>query len=281
MKLSLSVRIAETAAKDRLTIAFDALARLAVQHGYHAICLRPSVVGVKTPPSERMSVWQTLNTLGLAVSMVTTDISVPLNNDHGPDSLRDISPHLDVARSLGANLIRVCMKHDDDIPWAQRAADQARERGIRLAHQCHTDSLFETVAGSLDVIKRVGRQNFGIIYEPANLMLCGEEYGPRTLKQLGPHIMNVYVQNHRMSLTGKTSLPTRVRGEVRYDPIPLWEPGGVDFKSVFDGLAGIGYNGYVTVHQAYAALMGPAEAAAKSAEFLRRVGKFDSAKAEK
>ena len=275
MKLSLSVRIAETAAKDRLTIAFDELAKLAVQHGYHAVCLRPSVVGVQTPESERLSLRQTLNTLGLAISMATTDISVPLNNDHGPDSLREISPHMDVAESLGANLIRVCMKHADDIPWAQRAADQARDRGIRLAHQCHTDSLFETVAGSLDVVKRVGRQNFGIIYEPANLMLCGEDFGPRTLKQLAPHIMNVYVQNHRMSSSGKTSLPTRVRGEVRYDLIPLWESSGVDFRSVFDGLAEIKYDGYVTVHQAYAEIMGPAEAAEKSAKFLRKLAKFD------
>lgn len=277
MKLSLSVRIAETASKDRLTIEFDELARLAVRHGYHSMCLRPSVVGVTTPLTVRATLRRILDDLRLAVSMATTDIAVPLNNEHGPDSLRDIGPHLDVAAMLGTKLIRICMKHEDDIPWAQRAADQARERGIRLAHQCHTDSLFETIAGSLAVIKRVGRANFGLIYEPANLMLCGDEYGPKALKQLAPHIMNVYVQNHRMNSTGNTSLPTRVRGEVRYDMISLWEPGGVDFRAVFDGLAGIGYNGYVTVHQAYAEIMGPDEAAAKSAEFLRHVAKFDPA----
>ena len=49
MKLSLSVRIAETATKDRLTIGFDELAKLARQHGYHAVCMRPSVVGTSTP----------------------------------------------------------------------------------------------------------------------------------------------------------------------------------------------------------------------------------------
>ena len=71
------------------------------------------------------------------------------------------------------------MKVEADIPWAQRAADEAAERGIRLAHQSHTQSLFETVEGSIDVLKRVGRQNFGIIYEPANLDLCGQDYGVR------------------------------------------------------------------------------------------------------
>ncbi|MEZ4729587.1 MAG: hypothetical protein R3E79_20855 [Caldilineaceae bacterium] len=66
------------------------------------------------------------------------------------------------------------------------AADEARERNIRLAHQSHTQSIFETVAGSLDILQRVGRPNFGIIYEPANLALCGEAYGPATLRPFSP-----------------------------------------------------------------------------------------------
>jgi sugar phosphate isomerase/epimerase len=276
MKLSLSVRIAETAAKDRLTVSFEHLARLALHCGYHAVCLRPSVVGANTPADGRRVVRTTLDHLNLPVSMATTDIAVPLNNEHGPDMLRDIEPHLNVAQQFGTGLIRVCMKCEDDISWAQRAADQARERGIRLAHQCHTDSLFETVSGALDVIARVARANFGIIYEAANLMLCGEDYGPDSVRRLAPHIMNVYVQNHRMSEAGKSSLPTRVRGVVRFDATPLWDPsGGVDFTDVFRALADVKYDGYVTVHQAYAELMGPDAAAQKSAEFLRGVGHFD------
>jgi sugar phosphate isomerase/epimerase len=278
MKLSLSVRIAETPAKDRLTIEFDALARLAVKHGYHAICMRPSVVAVNTSESVRSMVRQGVERLGLAVSMATTDIAVPLNNEHGPDSLREIGPHLDVAASLGSKLIRVCMKNNGDIPWARRAADQARERGISLAHQCHTDSLFETVAGSLDVIQQVDRPNFGIIYEPANLMLCGENYSRDAIRQLAPHIMNVYVQNHRVNPGGKQSISTRVRGEVRFDLTPLWDMAngtGVMFADVFAGLGQIEYEGYVTVHQAFAELMEPAEAAEKSGSFLRSMAKFE------
>src|SRR5262249_22180413 len=107
-----------------------------------------------------------------------------------------------------------------------------------------------------------------------NLMLCGERYGPDTLKRLAPHIMNVYVQNHRLNPKGKEALPTRARGEVRYELIPLWQAGGIDFRAVFDGLAEIRYDGYVTVHQAYAELMGQKEAAEKSARFLRTMGAF-------
>jgi hypothetical protein len=38
------------------------------------------------------------------------------------------------------------------------------------------------------------------------------------------------------------------------------------------GLQTIGYDGFVTVHQAYAELMGPVEATVKSADYLRSLG---------
>ena len=41
------------------------------------------------------------------------------------------------------------------------------------------------------------------------------------------------------------------------------------------GLKAIGYDGYFTVHQAYAELMGPREAAVRSAEYLRTFGCFE------
>ncbi len=262
MKLSLSVRIAEAASKDRMTMPLDAFAVLARDVGYDAVCLRASAVGVQSPRQAILDCRRLLDDLKMPVSMVTTDVHVPLNDDHGPDNLRDFGPHLDVAEMLGANLVRVCMKRDEDIDAARVASDQARERAIRVAHQCHHGSLFETVPQILDTVERVGRSNFGVIYEPANLMLCGEAYGRETLERLAPHIMNVYVQNHRIADEGDVVVDTRARGQVRYVDLPLWESGGVDFHEVFAGLKAIHYDGFVTVHQEFARLM-PAEQAAR------------------
>jgi sugar phosphate isomerase/epimerase len=268
MQLSLSVRVAEADTKDRMTIGFAEFARLAQRTGYAAVCMRASAGGVQTPLAEVQSMRRLLDDLGLRVSMATTDFDVPRNNDQGPDNLRRIGPHLDVAQALGANLIRVCMKREDDIAAARRAADEAAERGIRLAHQCHTNSLFETVDQIVDVLSRIDRENFGLIYEPANLMLCGQPYHQSTLQRFAPWLMNVYVQNHRLAPDGPVCLPTRVRGDVRYHDIPLWQPGGVDFAAVLSGLRSIGYEGYITVHQQFARLMGADEAAEKSYDFL-------------
>ena len=127
-----------------------------------------------------------------------------------------------------------------------------------MAHQSHTRSLFETVDGSIDVLKRVGRNNFGIIYEPANLDLCGQDYGPRNAQTgFSPYLFNVYLQNHVRRPDGKTHLETWIRGDVPHDPIRLQDEGGIDFSLMFQGLAEIGYNGYVTVHQAFTEIMEP------------------------
>jgi sugar phosphate isomerase/epimerase len=269
MKLSLSVRIAEAASKTRLNVPFAELVGLAAELGYEAVCMRASAGGVQTPRDELQRMRDAVESAGLIVSMVTADFDVPLNNDRGPDSLRNIGPSLDVAEALGCDLIRVCLKTPDDIDHARRAADQAAQRGIRLAHQCHTTTLFERVEPSLGVLRQIGRPNFGLIYEPANLMLCGEPYGAATLRTFEPWLMNVYVQNHVIEADGPVELETWCLGPRRFRHIPLWERGGVDFEQVFAGLRAIGYGGYVTVHQAYAELMGPREAAVESARYLR------------
>lgn len=120
------------------------------------------------------------------------------------------------------------------------------------------------------------RPNFGITYEPANLELCGQDYGAATLQALAPWIFNVYVQNHRLHAGGADRIETWCRGPVPFDQIPLWEGGGIDFPLIFRLLAVLGYDGWVTVHQASAALGGAGEAARRSAAYLRGLGSFDA-----
>lgn len=277
MKLSLSVRVAEAPGSKEETIrSFDEVAELAAQIGYRAVCMRASQGGTQTPLQQITAIRQKARDCNLAVSMVTGDFPIPINNDQGPTALRNITPHLDLTELLGADLIRIAMKREEDIVWAQRASDEARERDIRLAHQSHTLSLFETVVGSIDVLKRVNRPNFGIIYDPANLDLCGQDYGVETLRQFSPYLFNVYLQNHVRRPDGRSRIETWIQGTVVYDPIRLQDSGGIDFPLVFDGLAEINYDGYVTVHQAFTEIMTPEDAAQQSYEYLTQLSDFGS-----
>ena len=271
MQLSLSVRIVEAACKTKLNLPFAELVSIAAETGYDAVCMRASAGGVQMPLDELRRMRETVEAHGLHVSMVTADSDVPLNNSDGPNSLRDIGPSLDVARALGCDLIRVCLKTDVDIPYAREAARQAADYGIRLAHQCHTTSIFEQVDQILTNIEAIGQPNFGLIYEPANLMLCGESCGAETLRQLAPNIMNIYIQNHRLDPDGPVSLPTYCRGEVCFHHLPIWENGGVDSAAVFEGLREIDWAGHFTIHQAEGieTVEGARAYAKRCAEFVR------------
>jgi sugar phosphate isomerase/epimerase len=276
VKLSVSTRVAESFANKReATVELADLAEIAAREGYHAVCMRASQVGVDSSGKEVRSAAEVLVEHGLSVSMVTGDFPIPENSEDGPGALRNITPYLDLADGLDCDLLRICMKTADDLEWARRAADEAQERGLRLAHQCHNSSLFETVDESLEVLRSIGRPNFGLIYEPANLELCGQDYGPDTLDAFAPWLFNVYLQNQRLHADGADTMNTWARGPVPFDQIPLWEEGGVDFAAIIGKLGSLGYDGCVTIHQASAGLGGAEEAARRSAAYLRTLGPFD------
>lgn len=275
--LSLSVRIAEGfLSKEQAMMDLPSLARLARDAGYQALCMRGSQLHVRTDRTVVASAAATLREAGLSVTMVTGDFDIVYNNDDGPRCLRAIGPYLDLAAALGASMVRVALRKEDDIAHARRAADEAAERGIRLVHQCHIQSLFETVDGIVATLGAIDRPNFGLIFEAANLELCGQDYGLETVRRLSPWIFNVYLQNQRVHGDGRVRLDTWTRGAVRFDVIPICESGGIDFGRVFDALAGIGYAGPVTVHQSAPESGSALEAARSTAGFLnhhiRRVG---------
>lgn len=275
MKLSLSVRVGEKYTdKRQAAIPLNELADIAVDTGYHALCMRASQIGIHTPRDEIAAQAFLLRKRNLRVSMITGDFPIPENTDDGPQALRNIGPHLDLAEALNSHLVRVALRKEEDIIWAQRAADAARERGITLTHQCHNRSLFERIDETLEVLRRIGRPNFGLTYEPANLECCGQAYGRETLKRFAPYLVNVYLQNQRLDPVGQSVMKTWCRGDVLFDQIPLWDSSGIDFPAIMAALQDLGYTGYVTVHQA--ALTTPREDAGRSARYLRSIGDFEA-----
>ncbi|MCG8600348.1 MAG: sugar phosphate isomerase/epimerase [Verrucomicrobiales bacterium] len=275
MNLSVSCRIAEGfLSKEEAIMTLEELADLAVSAGFQSLCMRASQIGVQSSAEEVERAREILDSRQLGVSMISGDFDIVYNNEKGPDCLRKITPYLDLAERLGSSLIRVCLKEQDDIAPARSAADEARERGIQLAHQCHIGSIFETVDQIIESLDAIDRPNFGLIYEAANLEQCQQDYGPDTIRRLAPWIRNVYLQNQRLDAEGAVTLETRCAGPVSFDIIEIPEAGGIDFASVFDGLKQVGYEGPITVHQSAPedGATSPLESAVKTADFLRRFG---------
>jgi sugar phosphate isomerase/epimerase len=230
-------------------MSLSELCELAVDSGYQAICLRPSQVSIHCAPEKIAVAAETIRDRGLSVSMISGDVDIVYNNDRGPNCLRNIRPHLQLAAAFGATMIRVCIKSMDDLRDARRAADQAAEFGCTLLQQCHVQSPFETVDQIEDNLRRIDRPNFGLIYEAANLQQCGQDYGAVTIARLAPWIRNVYLQNQRLSVTGGVTLDNWTHGKIAFDVIEIPDNRGLDFKAIMAALTAGGYDGPITVHQ--------------------------------
>lgn len=251
MQLSLSGRIVEAEhIKTDAALGFSTFAELAARVGFRAVCVRSTHLNSTTPLERAREMREILKGHGLVASMVMLDSRVA-SQGTAPDAaapLRNITPTLERATAIGSDMIRVAIKDVADIVWAQRAADEARKHGIRLAHQNHTKTPFETVADCVEMFERIDRPNFGLIAEPANFMLCGEDYGPDALKPLGDSIFNVYVQNLRVSDSGSSTIETN-HGTVKYERLVIGDADGVDLPHFCEGLQAIGYEGFVTSNQ--------------------------------
>lgn len=250
MQLSLSTRIGESFKDKRsLSMPFPEIVSVARAAGYQGICLRAAVAGVESPPERVAEVRALTQGAGLAVSMVTGDIHLAANDEHATDALRNITPYLDLAEAVSSRRIRVMIQREADLPYACRAADEANERGVLLCHQLHGNTLFERVNECVDLVRRINRRNFGLTFEPANLLGVGDDYGVEQIQRLGESIFNVYLQNFRLDPAGTTVFKTR-RGPVSVTLLPLADTRGVSLDRVFAGLEAIRYDGWVTVHSA-------------------------------
>jgi sugar phosphate isomerase/epimerase len=303
IKLSLSGRISEPIGQvtDLKPLTYDEFLQVAKTTGYDAICLRPLQCSISTPLEEMIEMARKTREAGLKVSMVTCDTDQPPNNDCSPFALLNITPRLAMAEIFGTKLIRCQIKRPEHLGWAQRACDEAKERGLSIVHLSHPGSLFSNVDDTIDCLKRINRPNFGLTYEPVNWMDDTKGYGPDVIRSVAPWILNVYSQNQRVLEGGmrtraplpsgpqQASIETCVvaagRGGIRHvqaTPVPgppggaansrnlaLWEPGGIDFDAVFRGLHEIGYTGYFTVHSRTSQGIPPLDLATRSFEFLK------------
>ncbi|HET7768676.1 MAG TPA: sugar phosphate isomerase/epimerase [Chloroflexota bacterium] len=246
---ALSTRLAEPPGrKDAALVPLGEFARLARGMGYRALSVRASQVSIGSSEEEVERARRALDEAGVGVVMVTGTVSLAANDTRATEPLRNITPHLDLAERLGSRLVRVMLQREEDIPFATRAAAEAGERGMKLAHQTHIGTLCETVDGTLEVLERVGSPHFGITFEPSNLLVSGSIWGREAVKRLAPRVVNVYLQNWRAHAGGALTLQLNA-GPVKADQIALDDASGVDYVEVFDALREIGWEGYVTVHQ--------------------------------
>jgi len=181
--------------------------------------------------------------------MVTGDVPLAANTGDVARILRDPKPYGTLAQRLGCDLLRVMVRTDNEVETLQQACDLVAEQGIRLAHQTHYYTLCETVDQTLDIVGRVDRPNFGVTFEPANLLLCGSEYGRRAIERLAPYLFNAYFQNMRITPDGPVVWKPTSGQPVAAEYAPVGDHTAIDVSDMVASLRAVGYNGWFTVHQ--------------------------------
>ena len=274
MSISLSCRMVETRNNRPSPMAYEEFLALVKDAGYDALCLRASQGGISTPLDRLYEMSRLTRQAGLKVSMVTPDFPVPANTAQAPDCLRHITPYLDVAEIFGSDMIRVGMKQDEDIVWAQRAADEAKERKLRLVHHGELRTMFATFEESIRTLKAVKRSNFGYVHDEAQWMVNTSGYRAdqmdRRIRDIAPWLWNVYVKNQGSDKTGC---------QCSGDPeLKLDDRSGVDFARMFDSLYAIRYTGPITVHAVSAPYASQQEAARDCSRYLRPLANHAAAR---
>ena len=250
MKISISSRITEQSDnKEKSFLSLDNFIKLASKNKFDGVSLRPSMISNDSSEYLVNQAQKLFNVNNMKVSMITSNIHVAKNDELASDILRNITPSLDLAEKLKTSLIRIMIKNSDDIFYARKALDEAKERNLKLLQQTHWGTLAETLDETVTLIKTINRKNFGITFEPANLMACGSDFNKNALNQLLPHIENFYFQNIILDKKGKHVFPTIHNGDVRVKYISLDNSKGINIFSFLDFLREKKYDKWFTIHQ--------------------------------
>jgi len=259
MRLSLSARIIE-GPQGKFQMSLVEFLDFAKEIGYQGVELRQGQYSAETAPDEADRMKKRLEERGLRCAFIRAP------NVEERSGLETFKLYLSMAPILKADVVRF---RATETLWAKRAADLAADRGLRLASQIHTRTRFETVDMALETLKDIKRENFGVIFEPGNLVLAGEDYGKEAIQRLGDKIFAVCVQNIKPVKEPQGEHIIEHKGR-QFTRCLIGDPEGVDFASLFQGLKAIGYQGFVNVLEPKSHLMDNLELARFAYEKLKQ-----------
>ncbi len=123
-------------------------------------------------------------------------------------ALSEVHQGIDIAVFLGARSIRLHLGEGDDpqymdqlVPWLQRCATYAAEKGIYLGVENHGKLLSGSPTAFRALVERVGSPHFGLLYDPCNYASAGEDYRV-ALETLKDSIVHVHFKDGEMTAQG-------------------------------------------------------------------------------
>lgn len=158
------------------------------------------------------------------------------------------------AAELGCPQLRIALDEDYDHGTGfERALIEAKEglasaeATLRRYHvrgllETHHGSLAESASGVRRLLGGLSPEVYGVIFDPANMILAGRESWGMAVDILGEYLAHVHVKNISWD-TGPDG-----QWKWRYDNL---ERGMVDWPEVLGALKSVGYEGHLSVEDLY------------------------------
>jgi sugar phosphate isomerase/epimerase len=123
-----------------------------------------------------------------------------------------------------------------------RVGETLRRYHVRGLLETHHGSVAESASGMRRLLSGFSPEVYGVIFDPANMILAGKESWAMSVDILGEYLAHVHVKN--------ISWFTDADGkwQWRYDTL---EGGMVDWPEVIGALQAAGYEGYLSVEDLY------------------------------
>ena len=229
--------------------------KAAGEAGYDAVELRTNErhLPATTTVERTHALRRLLDSYGLKVACIASFTGEYNRKDDAACAadLEEFKRYIELAHVLDCGLVRLLVggpasaqaSAEDwvrPIAWLKRAERVAATEGVDAVIEVHNHDLVDDVESSTKVMREVGGCHLGLIYEPANMFICGKEYREQAVAALADHILHVHVKDAIVPPPGASAQhpPFRIM------PLGL---GQMDYLSVFRGLQRIPYLGYVCV----------------------------------
>lgn len=211
--------------------------------------------------SKASSLWDikyALAITGIGVSVVSPYFNFTGNAGEWKKGIARAEYFIECASELGASAIRcftgrigsgaaTAEQWRDCITGMRAIADMAGRKGVSVLIETHPDTLADTTASTLRLIKGIARENAGIIYDFYNMWETEPDSLHDSFLTLFPYVRHVHLKN---AITGreKNSPFSLVHTkEPDLSSISYLEEGDVDYHEFLELLRNKQYEGYVSI----------------------------------
>lgn len=151
------------------------------------------------------------------------------------EEFRQMKHAIDLAAYFGTRTVRVVPGDDRAenietfVPWFKRSAGHAAEKSVFLCFENHGNGIAGMPESCVELSEKVGSPNFGILFEPGNLMLdTGTDY-KKALSAMKDHVRHIHVKDCRRVGDGYA--------------MQHFGEGTIDFPWIMEQLHAAGYEG--------------------------------------